>query len=349
MEINNLNIELNKLTDSYKRSLNTLANQFRQNINIIHRYRLSVSVKIYLIKMITINYNNSVKKLTNEYNFKKNKIIETISLLSATTSNKNKKALLIGINYINTPNQLYGCINDVNNIKDFLQNKFNYSIFNILTDNTNNKPNKQNIINELTNLLVNTNNGDNIFFLYSGHGTCTIDLNNDEIDGQDEMIVPLDATNVNTCILDDEINDIINKNLKVGVKLFMLFDSCFSGTVVDLKYNYLTSISEEKQDETVPLSINTKAQDTQSQVIMISGCKDNQTSADAYVNYFNNNIYAGAMTFSFLKTLQDLGLNISLKTLIENMRKILKDNGYSQIPQLSSGTLIDINNTILSL
>lgn len=348
MEIKNLNIELNKLTDSYKRTLNILANQLRQNINIINRYRLSASVKINLIKMITNNYNNSVKKLTNEYNLKKNKLIETISLLSATTSNKNKKALLIGINYINTPNQLYGCINDVNNIKDFLQNKFNYSIFNILTDNTNKKPNKQNIINEFTNLLVNTNNGDTIFFLYSGHGTCTIDLNNDETDGQDEMIVPLDSTNVSACILDDEINDIINKNLKIGVKLFMLFDSCFSGTVVDLKYNYLTSISEE-EDKTVPLSINSKAQETQSQVIMISGCKDNQTSADAYVNYFNNDINAGAMTFSFLKTIQDLGVNISLKTLIENMRKILKDNGYSQIPQLSSGTLIDINNTILSL
>jgi len=349
MEINNLNIELNKLTDSYKRSLNILANQFNLNVNIINRYRLSVFVKINLIKMITINYNNNVKKLTNEYNVKKMRLIETISLLSATTFNKNKKALLIGINYINTPNQLYGCINDVNNIKDFLQNKFNYNTFNILTDNTNNKPNKQNIINELTNLLVNTNNGDSIFFLYSGHGTCTIDLNNDEIDGQDEMIVPLDSTNVSTYILDDEINNIINKNLKVGVKLFMMFDSCFSGTVVDLKYNYLTSISEEEQYTTVPLSINPKARDTQSQVIMISGCKDNQTSADTYVNYFNNNINSGAMTFSFLKTIQDLGLNISLKTLIENMRKILKDNGYSQIPQLSSGTLIDINSAVLSL
>jgi hypothetical protein len=340
MTTNNLNIEINKLTNTYNNSINILANQFRQNINIINRYRLSIYVKANLIRLLTINYNNNIKRVTDEYNIKKNRLIELIS-----ASNKNKKAILIGINYINTPYQLYGCINDTINIKDFLQNKFNYNIFNILTDNTNKKPNKLNIINELTNLLVNSNNGDNIFFLYSGHGTCTIDLNNDETDGQDEMIVPLDATDTKSCISDDEINNIIIKYLKVGVNLFMMFDSCFSGTVVDLKYNYLTSITEGTEF----ITINPKVQDTQGQVIMISGCRDDQTSADAYVNYFNNNINSGAMTYSFLQTIQQLGVNISLKTLIENMRKILKDNGFSQIPQLSSGTRLDISNTILSL
>ena len=344
MTTNNLNIEINKLTNAYNNSINILANQFRQNINIINRYRLSIYVKANLIRLITINYNNNIKRVTDEYNIKKKRLIELIS-----ASNKNKKALLIGINYINTPNELYGCINDTNNIKNLLQNNFNYSIFNILTDNTNKKPNKLNIINELTNLLVNANNGDNIFFLYSGHGTCTVDLNNDEDDSQDEMIVPLGSTDIRTCILDDEINKIIQKNLKVGVNLFMMFDSCFSGTVVDLKYNYLTSISDTNKDDTNLLTINSTAQDTPSQVIMISGCKDNQTSADAYVNYFNTNINSGAMTYSFLQTIQDLGLNISLKTLIKNMRKILKENGFSQIPQLSSGTLIDISTTMLSL
>jgi hypothetical protein len=330
-----LNIEMVKLTNAYNNSINILANQFRLNINIINRYRLSKYVKANLIKLVTINYNNNIKKVTDEYNLKKQQLIQ---LMTVTNAN----ALLIGINYINTSNELYGCINDTNNIKDLLQNKFNYNIFNILTDYTNKKPNKLNIINEFTNLLVNANNGDNIFFLYSGHGTCTIDLNYDEMDGQDEMIVPLDATDLNSCILDDELNNIIMKYLKVGVKLFMLFDSCFSGTVVDLKYNYLTN-------DTELITINPKVQVTQGQVIMISGCRDDQTSADTNVNYFNNNINSGAMTYSFLQTIQQLGVNISLKTLIENMRKILKDNEFSQIPQLSSGNQLDISKTILSL
>lgn len=336
--INYLNSEIDKLTNVYNNSLTRLANDLKQKITSVNKSKLSKNNKLILIKKITTNYNNSVKKLTDEYNLKKNNLLNLISSIL----NENKKALLIGINYINTPNELYGCINDTNNVKELLEKKYNYKIFNILTDYTNIKPTKQHIISELTELLINANNGDCIFFLYSGHGTCTIDLNNDEQDGQDEMIFPLDAVDINTCILDDEINLIINSNLKEGVKLFMLFDSCFSGTVVDLKYNYLTN------NINTP-TINPKVSPTKSQVIMISGCKDNQTSADAYVNYLNNNINSGAMTFSFLKTIQDLGVNITLKTLITNMRQILSKNGFSQIPQLSSGTLIDINNTLLSL
>jgi len=188
-------------------------------------------------------------------------------------------------------------------------------------------------------LLVNSNKGDSLFFLYSGHGTCTIDLNGDELDGQDEMIVPLDFS----VISDDLLNQIIMSNLKEGVKLFMMFDSCFSGTVVDLKYNYMGS------DNSNNTTINPNSSETISQVIMISGCKDNQTSADVVVNFNNNIINSGAMTFSFLKSIQDLGTNISLKTLLVNMRNILSQNGYSQIPQLSSGTKIDIDNTYISI
>ena len=164
MTSNNLNIEINKLTQAYNNSLSILSYQFKQNINIINRSRLSIRVKQTLIKNITTNYNNNVKRLTNEYNIKKKNIIDLFSKISP--SNK-KMALLIGINYINTPDELYGCINDTNNIKELLQSKFNYDIFNILTDNTNTNPTKQNIINELTKLLDNANNGDSIFFSYS--------------------------------------------------------------------------------------------------------------------------------------------------------------------------------------
>ena len=38
----------------------------------------------------------------------------------------NKRALLIGINYIGTTAPLNGCINDIENMQEFLQNKRNY-------------------------------------------------------------------------------------------------------------------------------------------------------------------------------------------------------------------------------
>ena len=133
-----------------------------------------------------------------------------------------------------------------------MESKFGFNHFCFLTDDTNKKPNKQNIIYTLTNLLVNSISGDSLFFLFSGHGTCTSDLNRDELDGQDELIVPIDARNIRSCILDDELNLIIKNNLKPGVKLFALFDSCFSGTILDLKYNYLEpSLTINSNDETL--------------------------------------------------------------------------------------------------
>lgn len=328
--------KINELTSEYNAKLLELRNILAINLQKINKMNISQIIKNQKIITLRNTYNYSVAKLTSDYKINKNKI------LSLTQIPSTKKALLIGINYIGTPYQLYGCINDTNNIKNLLQQKFLFNNFNVLTEQTNKKPTKINIVDSLTNLLVNSNKGDSLFFLYSGHGTCTIDLNADELDGQDEMIVPLDFTDVKSFISDDQLNQIIKTYLKEGVKLFMMFDSCFSGTVVDLKYNYLDS------DNSDNITINPHCSETVSQVIMISGCKDSQTSADATVNFNNNIIDSGAMTFSFLKTIQDLGTNISFKTLLKNMRQILIQNGFPQIPQLSSGTYVDINNIYVS-
>ena len=45
-----------------------------------------------------------------------------------------KNALLIGINYKNTSDKLNGCINDINNVRNFLISKLEYNNFIFLTD-----------------------------------------------------------------------------------------------------------------------------------------------------------------------------------------------------------------------
>jgi hypothetical protein len=231
-----------------------------------------------------------------------------------------KSALLVGINYTKTSNQLYGCINDIQNIGKLLTQK-GYTCT-MLTDLTPIKATKNNILNALNQLLTNATNGDTLFFHYSGHGTNTIDRNKDELDGKDEMICPCDFN----MISDDELNQLIRLKLKPNVTLFALFDSCFSGTVLDLKYNYLPNI------------INPRVPETNSNVIMISGCMDNQTSADTFIN----KAWCGAMTSAFLSSVNSPSLN----ALIMNMRNYLRNN-YSQIPQLSSGKLLNINRPTL--
>jgi hypothetical protein len=317
-----------ELVSSFNNTVTSLRSQLQSNINIIQKSKLHTKNKNNSIHFLNQKYNSTIAQLKKNLATNIKKVNLTTSLPQRKTSDK--FALLIGINYKNTHKELYGCINDTKNIQNILQTKYGFKNFVFLTDDTNNKPTKQNIIYALTKLLVNSISGDSLFFLYSGHGTCTADLNNDELDRQDELIVPINATNIKSCILDDELNQIIKNNLKPGVKLFALFDSCFSGTILDLKYNF---------DNLDNITVNPNIVDTLGQVFMISGCTDKQTSDDAFINNQNT----GAMTFSFIQTIEQYGTSITLKQLVENMRKLLTDNGFQQIPQLSSGKSVDIN------
>ena len=86
----------------------------------------------------------------------------------------NKAALLIGINYINTSHELYGCINDINNVKKILIRQYNFNEENIkiITDDSNDPPTREHIINGINWLVDKNKNGCNrLWFHYSGHGS----------------------------------------------------------------------------------------------------------------------------------------------------------------------------------
>ena len=261
--------------------------------------------------------NANLKKITDKYN------------QDMATTGKKQTAFLVGINYTGTINELYGCINDTKNVQDLLKNKYNFTNITLLNDETPEKPTKQNILNGLQTLLKNTESGDTAFFMFSGHGTRTADLNGDEKDGQDEIILPIDGITLDTCILDDELNKIIRNTLKPGAKLVALFDSCFSGTVLDLRYTY-------------GYPDNTNELETAGDVYMISGCTDQQTSADTVAPVNGKTMASGAMTYAFLTMIKETAI---MGDLVTKMQTFLKDNGYSQKPLLSSGKNVDYGKT----
>lgn len=73
----------------------------------------------------------------------------------------------------------------------------------------------------------------------AGHGGQTKDLDGDEEDGYDEVIYPVDFRQVGH-ITDDEMHRILVKPLQPGTRLTAIFDSCHSGTALDLPYIYST-------------------------------------------------------------------------------------------------------------
>jgi hypothetical protein len=215
-------------------------------------------------------------------------------------------------------------------MKDLLTQR-GFNSFQILTDLTSLKPTKQNILNELRNMIVNAKSGDILFFYFSGHGSYTIDRNGDESDKRDETIFSSDLQNV----LDDELKTILSNNMKREVTIIGLFDSCHSGTMFDLKFNYLDSSNYDKYTE------NDKASECNGNVIMISGCMDAQTSAEALID----NKVQGAMTWSFIESINKTP-NCSWRELLKSMRDSLKTSSFSQIPQLSTDSFYDIDSKL---
>lgn len=234
-----------------------------------------------------------------------------------------KKALLIGINYTGSSSALNGCINDVNNIKEYLiNNGYQSDNIKVLTDDTPLKPTRVNILSGLLDLVV--SDAKTLFFHYSGHGSQAIDEDGDESDGKDECLCPIDYARAGM-ILDDEIRGVL-QCLNKGKKLTMILDCCHSGSGVDLCYNLYerggkcSMIKDNKQTK------------TRGDIAMISGCQDTGVSSDAYIG----GTYQGALTSSFLYVI-GRHKRLSYEELIKKVKSKLKKDRYSQVPCLSSG------------
>jgi len=76
-------------------------------------------------------------------------------------------------------------------------------------------------------------------------------------------------------------------------------------------------------------------------VTMYSGCRDDQTSADASIQGEN----VGAMSWAFLTTMKQQAQQSYLQVL-QNTRGLLK-NKYQQVPQLSVGYEMDLNQPLM--
>lgn len=319
------NIKL--LTVIFNKNKTDLNVQLINNVRIINKSRLNIKLKKIKINDITSRHNYLLNALISKLNFDILKINNVVPSPIVINNVKNKYALLIGINYTETSNELYGCINDVMSINDKLISN-GFSDITIMTDLTPKKATKQNILYEFETILKKAKSGDSLVLLFSGHGTYTRDNNGDEINNYDQCIVSCDFN----IITDDDLKNTITKYLKPDVSLLAIFDSCFSGSVLDLRYSYMDGNNYDT------LIINNKEIETISSVIMISGCTDNQTSADALMDNRPN----GAMTWSLLETLKKYPI-CSWRELLINMRILLKASNFTQIPLISTGQFSNID------
>lgn len=239
-----------------------------------------------------------------------------------------RRAVLIGINYYGTSNQLSGCIKDISNIYKFLAG---YEVT-VLHDGKLAEfpaggspimPTDVNIRNALKAVMSKSKAGDRVYIHYSGHGSQLPDQNGDEYDKQDECICPVNFDfNKKDAgfIRDDELNSILCKS---GVIITAIFDCCHSGSGLDFPYRWVGGTDFIIERNAIPGTVG----------FFLSGCRDTQTSADATID----GLPSGALTWAVVKTLNEMKkskLPYSWREFAELVRFKLKKGGYDQIPQL---------------
>ena len=196
----------------------------------------------------------------------------------------------------------------------------------------NGPPTAERILTELIR-LAEIANGDptvtEVFIQYSGHGTYVLDTSQDEDDGHDECLVPLDYQEKG-CISDDQINSVLSLFPK-RVTVIGLMDCCHSGTVWDLPKRY---ISGNK------FVIESQACKIKCKCLMISGCEDDDVSMDAY-NLNNANEYSGAMSTSFMDGLRVYNYTIGVWQIMKHMHMFLKKRKLKQKPQVTTNVRLN--------
>lgn len=246
----------------------------------------------------------------------------------------------------------------------------------ILTDDQMNPmsiPTRANMLRAMHWLVQDAQPHDALFIHYSGHGGRTPDLDGDEEDGYDDVIYPVDYRLAGH-IVDDEMHNILVKPLRPGVRLTAIFDSCHSGTALDLPYVYSTqgilkepNLAKEaaldlfsavtaygrgdfsgiastavgffkkasRGESARQRTIMTKT--SPADVVMFSSSKDTQTSADT----FQDGEATGALSWAFIKSLHQCPHQSYLQ-LLNSIRAEL-DGKYLQKPQLSCSHPLDVH------
>lgn len=242
-------------------------------------------------------------------------------------------ALCVGINnYPGVANDLNGCVNDALDWRDLLESE-GYDVTLLLDD----QATYQNMVTELTRHVALLGFADRFVFTYSGHGTWVPDRSGDEIDFRDEAMCCVDYES-GGLLLDDTLESIFSTQ-RYGARVLVLSDSCHSGTLA----RNIVQVSERGEPKFVSpallfdelseqraVEIEVAKEGTPRKISsLISGCKDNEYSYDAWFGNRPNGAFSRAAIDNF-------GPGVNLKTWYTRIRATLPTEYYPQTPQFTS-------------
>ncbi|KAH9995888.1 peptidase C14, caspase domain-containing protein [Russula compacta] len=231
----------------------------------------------------------------------------------------NKKAVLVGIDYAGTSQELNSAGTDLINFASVLRD---YG-FNL---NRNARPlsdvgpryaTKSEILRQIRWLVSGARKDDSLFFFYAGHGGIHRSTN---------YIVALNRERITS----DELHRALVDPLPRGCGLTIVLDCCNAGSMLNLRYNYMNRRDVINADPT----IYDDARRSSADVVCWAGSQDNQTARE---NYFDGWRY-GVMTHAFESAAAGNRRKSFLK-LFDSINRNM--SGFSQKLQLSTTNRIN--------
>jgi metacaspase-1 len=265
-----------------------------------------------------------------------------------------KLALLIGVNeYRIAGANLRGCVNDVENMERALTKYLGFPATGIkkLIDA---QATKKKIEAGIKALLKGSKAGDVLYLHYSGHGANTPDLNGDEPDGRDEILCPTDL-DWKDPLTDDWLRSTIDSLLPKNVNLTIVMDCCHSGSntrallppdapvinrflpnpfdLIEVESGRAIKGKVKKSRATAKKTKGRGSLDiavADMPEVLITGCRDYQTSADAFIK----GSYNGALTYHLVKAINSRKGQLTYRDLHDLASKMIAESKYDQVPQL---------------
>jgi uncharacterized caspase-like protein len=263
-----------------------------------------------------------------------------------------KKAVLIGVNRYRMPGaDLRGCVSDVNNIAGLLKKSYGFKPGDILSL-TDFAATKKAIEQAIAGLVRGGQRGDVLLVHFSGHGSNVPDDNGDEADYRDEILCPTDLDWKNP-LRDDWLRKTFD-SMRSGVSLTVITDCCHSGTITrqvappdaPMIERYLPSPWDLVAVESgrrlrgktrATLRKSAPAARRKRDIVaadlpevLISGCRADQTSADAALGGGFN----GALTYFLVESLNEAKVPLTYRQLHDKTTAKLRRGRYDQVPQL---------------
>lgn len=253
------------------------------------------------------------------------------------------RALLIGVNNYKNPEvpDLNGCVNDVTNLRHVLITggvpQGNISVI------TNSRA-KYALIEKRFQWLAKVSKPDNtVIIQFSGHGSYTVDLDGDELernpsDHYDEIscLYDMDWENNKSYITDDDWWRLLGM-IDPAVNKIVILDTCHSGTGIRSIPRGRDHTELRPRFAPPPVdfecrrlfdSVHKSAGHNLDNTVLLAACRDDQTSADAFLNGSWN----GAFTYYLCKALRDEN-HTTYSRLIESVAQKLHFNRFEQVPQ----------------